>query len=60
MLVLTRKPNQSFQIGPDIWIHILSVRGCQVKIGIDAPKDCQILRQELDDYEQPPVREALP
>ncbi|MFD1736796.1 carbon storage regulator CsrA [Bacillus salitolerans] len=47
MLVLTRKPNQSIQIGNDIEITILSVEGEQVKVGIDAPKNVDIHRKEV-------------
>ncbi|MFN8457145.1 MAG: carbon storage regulator CsrA [Anaerolineae bacterium] len=47
MLVLGRKTNQSVMIGDDIIITILAVDGDQVKIGIQAPAQVTILRQEL-------------
>lgn len=47
MLVLTRKPNQSIQIGDDIELTILSVEGDQVKIGINAPRQIEIHRKEI-------------
>ncbi len=47
MLVLTRKINQSIQIGDDIEIIILSIDGEQVKIGINAPKQIEIHRKEV-------------
>ena len=47
MLVLTRKPEQSIIIGTDIVVKVLSVDGDHVKIGIEAPKDVLILREEL-------------
>ncbi len=47
MLVLTRKPEQAIIIGGNIVVKILSVERDRVKIGIDAPKDVQILREEL-------------
>ena len=56
MLVISRKPNQSFQIGPDVWVHVVSVKGCQVRLGIEAPKDVAIVRHELDEYVEPPSR----
>lgn len=47
MLVLSRKPNEKIRIGKDIVISIVSVSESQVKIGIDAPSDVKILREEL-------------
>lgn len=47
MLVLTRKNGQSFHIGDDIHITITEVSGDKVKIGIEAPKNLSILRDEL-------------
>ena len=47
MLVLTRKSGESLMIGEKIEITIVSVRGGQVKIGIQAPSDVAIYRKEL-------------
>jgi carbon storage regulator len=47
MLVLTRKSEQKILIGKDIVITILRVYGDQVSIGIDAPKEMRIFREEL-------------
>lgn len=47
MLVLIRKPNQKIRIGNDIEIEILSVKGQQVRIGIDAPKEVVVHREEV-------------
>ena len=49
MLVLTRKNGEAIQIGDDIEITILSVKNDQVKIGINAPKDVEIVRKEILD-----------
>lgn len=47
MLILTRNKNQEFKIGDNITVKILSLTDKQVKIGIDAPKDINIVRTEL-------------
>jgi carbon storage regulator len=47
MLVLTRKTNQSIMIGDDIEVSILSVSGDKVRIGIEAPRDVAVFRQEV-------------
>lgn len=47
MLVLNRKEGQSIRIGDDIRITVVEVDGGQVKIGIDAPKQVGIHRQEV-------------
>jgi len=49
MLVLTRKTNQSIKIGDEIEITVLSVSGDKVRIGIDAPRDISVFRQEIID-----------
>lgn len=49
MLVLARKIKQSIRIGEDIVITVVSVQGDQVRLGITAPKDVAVLRQELYD-----------
>ncbi|MCK3658254.1 carbon storage regulator [Pasteurellaceae bacterium Pebbles2] len=47
MLVLTRKIGESLLVGDDIEITILNVRGNQVKIGVKAPKDVSVHREEI-------------
>jgi carbon storage regulator len=47
MLVLTRKVNEEIKLGAEITIKILSISENQIKIGIDAPKDIQIYRNEV-------------
>lgn len=48
MLVLTRRPNQSIVIGGgEIVITVLEVRGDQVRIGIKAPREVQVHRDEV-------------
>lgn len=47
MLILTRRPSESIIIGDDIVITCLSMRGNQVKLGIDAPKYISVHRKEI-------------
>ena len=47
MLILTRKQNESVIIDDDIKITILGTKGQDVKLGIEAPKDVDIWREEL-------------
>lgn len=47
MLVLTRKSNQSIVIGDDIVVTVLEVRGDQIRLGISAPRDVAVHREEV-------------
>ncbi len=47
MLVLTRKINECINIGQDIEIFVVEIKDDHVKIGIRAPKDVPIYRQEI-------------
>ena len=47
MLVLTRRPNEAIVIGDNVVITILSVQGNQVRVGIDAPRDVIVDREEI-------------
>ncbi len=47
MLVLSRKPNQSIIIGEDIEVVVLEVKGDTVKLGLKAPRDVKVYRQEI-------------
>ena len=47
MLVLSRKAEESMYIGDDIKITVLDIRGGQVRIGITAPQDVKIHREEV-------------
>ena len=47
MLVLTRKPGQSIMIGDDIEVQVLSVAGDKVRLGITAPREVGIFRDEV-------------
>jgi carbon storage regulator len=47
LLVLTRKTNQSIMIGDDIEVSVLAIMGEKVRIGISAPRDVPVFRQEV-------------
>ncbi len=47
MLALSRKRGESLVVNNNIEITILEIRGDQIKIGIDAPKDVSIYRKEV-------------
>ncbi|MCP3997440.1 MAG: carbon storage regulator CsrA [bacterium] len=50
MLVLTRRPGESIVIGENIVITVIEIKGGQVRIGIDAPREVDVYREEI--YEQ--------
>ena len=47
MLILTRRVGETLMIGDDIEVTILSVKSNQTKIGIKAPKDVSVHREEI-------------
>ena len=47
MLILTRQINESLVIGDDVTVTILGVKGNHVRIGVDAPRDVSVHREEL-------------
>jgi carbon storage regulator CsrA len=47
MLVLSRKSNQRILIGDGIGVVVLEIRGNQVRLGLEAPAEIQILREEI-------------
>jgi carbon storage regulator len=56
MLILTRKLGESINIGENIQMKVLKVRGSQVQLGIAAPHEIQVLRQEIVGKGFPHVR----
>jgi len=49
MLILTRRVGESLIIGDDVTVSVLGVKGNQVRIGIDAPKDVQVQTPDDND-----------
>ncbi len=47
MLVLTRKLGESIVIGDNIKVCVIQIKGKQVRLGIDAPRDTKIHREEV-------------
>ena len=58
MLILTRRVGESLMIGDDVTITVLGVKGNQVRVGVDAPRDVAVHREEIfnriQDGESPP------
>ncbi len=47
MLILTRRVGESVMIGDNVTITVLGVKGSQVRIGVNAPKDVAVHREEI-------------
>ena len=47
MLILTRRVGETLIIGDNVKVTVLGVRGHQVRIGVDAPKDVSVHREEI-------------
>jgi carbon storage regulator len=59
MLVLSRKPGESLYIGDNVTISLISIRGQQVRIGIEAPMDIPIWRDEVFVAQKEPGNEPV-
>ena len=47
MLILTRRVGETLIIGDNVKVTVLGVRGHQVRVGVDAPKDVSVHREEI-------------
>lgn len=53
MLVLSRKLNESIQIGDNITVTVVAIRNGQIRFGIDAPRKVPVVRSELIERHDP-------
>jgi carbon storage regulator len=63
MLILTRRVGETVMIGDDVTITVLGVKGNQVRVGINAPKNVAVHREEIYERikrEQQPGRDESP
>ena len=57
MLILTRRIGETLMVGDDVSITVLGVKGNQVRVGVNAPKDIAVHREEI--YERIQREKAL-
>lgn len=60
MLILTRRVGESLMIGDEVNVTVLGIRGNQVRIGVNAPKDVAVHREEIYDRIQKEQTDDLP
>jgi carbon storage regulator CsrA len=58
MLILTRRPNETLMIGTEITVTVLGVKGNQVRLGVNAPRNVAVHREEIFDRVQADKRES--
>lgn len=47
MLVLSRKAGEKIRIGDDVTLTVISVKGKRIRLGVEAPQHCRIVRDEI-------------
>jgi carbon storage regulator len=60
MLILTRRVGESLMIGDEVNVTVLGIRGNQVRIGVNAPKDVAVHREEIYERIQQEKGEDVP
>ena len=58
MLILSRRVNEKIVVGEDVIVSVVEVRGDQVKLGIEAPRNVKVFRQEVFDAIQEENKKA--
>lgn len=59
MLILTRREGESVRIGEDVTVTVLRVKGSQVRLGVNAPKNVAVQREEIAERMRVDVAEAV-
>ena len=59
MLVLSRKQNERIRVGDSVVVTVVRVNGDKVRIGIEAPPNVRVMRDELDDEPRDDVELSL-
>ncbi len=58
MLILTRRVGETLMIGDEVSVTVLDVKGNQVRIGVEAPKEVEVHREEVYERVQAEKKEA--
>jgi carbon storage regulator len=59
MLILTRRVGETLMVGEEVTVTVMAVNGSQVRIGINAPKDVEVHREEIYDRVQAEKKQQL-
>lgn len=60
MLILTRRVGETLMVGDDVTVTVLGVKGNQVRIGVNAPRDVAVHREEIYERIKREQAEAMP